>query len=1045
MRKTLPFVLALILMMNLSARAQDLFGGKYSADEIRRLLVPRAQWTPFPPLADRDAWAKADAAQLADYVAFAEKNLAYKWPGISATDSLTILRTGSRSPYETVHFKKRNVLTALLVAEIAENKGRFLDQIANGVWSICEESWWGVPAHLPDGAGLPDVSAPAVDLFAATTAEVLAWVDYFLGEKLDGISPLIRRRLALEMQRRILNPLLDPPPTPPVAARHTGMTGRNRQPPNNWNPWICSNWLATALLLERDEARRAAHVAKILSTLDNFTNPYPADGGCDEGPVYWNIAAGSLYDCIALLNMATRDHFRHVLADEKIKNMGRFIRRARISENYVINFADAPPKVDMDGIMVWRFGRDIGDAGMMALGASFPAPTSPGMWKVHHARCFYAFFLAPEVRATPARIPLERDVWFPDLQVAAARDADGSDKGFYFAAKGGHNAESHNHNDIGNFIVYYDGLPVLIDVGNGKYTKQTFSGQRYQIWNTNSAHHNAPTINFVRQKNGRGFKAAGARFKADAAAAEFAVDIAGAYPKEAAVKRWTRTVTLHRGKSIVVRDETALEKTDAVTGHLMTCHNAEVTGAGEVTIHAQDKAGPADFVLKFTGAKAVATIEKIRLETESDRGVRDKWGDTLHRINFTVAAPAPEAVYTLEITRRPAAQPAVIAAAAAPRDLRDLAREQFAFAALQYDGMLAAMRQAGPDREPHSVRDGKLVTMKPTGWTSGFFPGALWLVHEQTGEPRFRAAAENHTARLAPIQHFTGTHDLGFMLGCSYGEGWRLTRDPAYRAVLIQGARSLATRFSPKTGLIRSWDNPKWEYPVIIDNMMNLGLLWFAGAETGEDAFRKIVTSHADKTLANHFRPDASSFHLVEYDPATGAVKKRQTVQGHADASSWSRGQAWALAGYAAAARYAGNPDWRAQAEKIARFIINHPRMPDDGIPYWDFDAPGIPKTAPRDASAGAVMALGLLDLAQQLGPEKGAPCRVFAEKQLRSLAGPAYRARLGENGNFLLMHSVTNLPAGNEVDVPLVYADYYFLKALSIVLGGGFSKTGVP
>ncbi|MDR0352049.1 MAG: glycoside hydrolase family 88 protein [Opitutaceae bacterium] len=383
--------------------------------------------------------------------------------------------------------------------------------------------------------------------------------------------------------------------------------------------------------------------------------------------------------------------------------------------------------------------------------------------------------------------------------------------------------------------------------------------------------------------------------------------------------------------------------------------------------------------------------------------------------------------------------------AAAARDLRDLAREQFQFAALQYDSLLAAMRRENPDREPHSVRDGKLRTVKPTGWTSGFFPGSLWLIYEQTKDPRFRAAAEDYTRRLEPIQNFTGNHDVGFMLGCSYGEGWRVTRDPAYRAVLIQGARSLATRFSPKVGLIRSWNNPKWKYPVIVDNMMNLGLLWFAGAETGEKTFHDIVTNHADKTLANHFRADSSSFHLVEYNPDTGAVQKRQTVQGHADDSAWSRGQAWGLAGYAAAARYAGNPAYRAQAEKIARFIINHPRMPADGIPYWDYDAPGIPESAPRDASAAAVTALGLLDLAQQLGPEQGAPCRAFAEKQLRSLATPAYRARLGENGHFLLMHSVTSLPGNSEIDVPLVYADYYFLKALSVVLGGGFSETGVP
>ncbi len=389
--------------------------------------------------------------------------------------------------------------------------------------------------------------------------------------------------------------------------------------------------------------------------------------------------------------------------------------------------------------------------------------------------------------------------------------------------------------------------------------------------------------------------------------------------------------------------------------------------------------------------------------------------------------------------------PATTPPAPAERDLLDIAREQFQFAALQYDGLLAAMRGEKPDREPHSVRNGKLRTVRPAGWTSGFFPGSLWLIYEQTRDPRHRAAAEDFTRRLAPIQNFTGHHDVGFMLGCSYGEAWRLTRDPACCAILIQGARSLATRYSPAVGLIKSWDNKKWQYPVIVDNMMNLGLLWFAGAETGEKTFRDIVTSHADKTLVNHFRADSSSFHLVAYDPLTGAVQKRQTVQGHADSSAWARGQAWGLAGFAAAARYAGSPAYRAQAEKIARFIINHSRMPADGIPCWDYDAPGAPNAAPRDASAGAVTALGLLDLAQQLGPEQGAPYRAFAERQLRSLATPAYRARLGENGHFLLMHSVGHLPGNSEIDVPLVYADYYFLKALSIILGAGFSGMGVP
>lgn len=382
-------------------------------------------------------------------------------------------------------------------------------------------------------------------------------------------------------------------------------------------------------------------------------------------------------------------------------------------------------------------------------------------------------------------------------------------------------------------------------------------------------------------------------------------------------------------------------------------------------------------------------------------------------------------------------------ARAAEPALADLAREQFTFAARQYAGLLRQM-EGNPHQIPRTVADGRLKAVGPKDWTSGFFAGSLWLIHEQTRDAALRTAAEDYTRRVEEIQHFSGHHDVGFMLGCSYGEGWRITRNPAYHAVLIQGARSLAKRYNPTVGLIKSWDSKPWQYPVIIDNMMNLGLLWFAYTETNEPLFRDIVTRHADVTLANHFRPDGSSYHLADYDPATGARLKRQTVQGFADESAWARGQAWALAGYAEAARFTQNPAYLAQARQIADFIRHHPRLPADGIPYWDYDAPDIP-TAPRDVAAGAVTAVGLLNLADQLGAQAGAPYRQLAELQLRSLCSPAYRARLNENGNFLLMHAVGHLPARSEIDVPLNYADYYFLKGLSHVLGAPFAPAGVP
>lgn len=380
--------------------------------------------------------------------------------------------------------------------------------------------------------------------------------------------------------------------------------------------------------------------------------------------------------------------------------------------------------------------------------------------------------------------------------------------------------------------------------------------------------------------------------------------------------------------------------------------------------------------------------------------------------------------------------------AAEENDLQAMARDQFAFAARQYQGLLQQM--AGNPQLPRTFVRDRLVTVGPRDWTSGFFPGALWLIYEQTHDPALRAAAESFTERLKEIQDFTGHHDVGFMLGCSYGEGWRIAHPPAYREVLIRGARSLSTRFDPHVGAIRSWSFGEWQYPVIIDNMMNLGLLWFAYRETGEPAFAKIVVSHADKTLENHFRPDGSSFHLVNYNASTGAVLGRQTVQGFADSSAWARGQAWALSGYATVARLTGDRRYLVQARKVADFIRSHPRLPADGVPYWDFDASDIPN-APRDTAAAAVMALGLLDLARQLPAADADPYRRLAEKQLRSLSGRAYRAELNANGGFLLMHATGHLPAKSEIDVPLNYADYYFLKALASLLGGEPAPLGIP
>jgi rhamnogalacturonyl hydrolase YesR len=363
-----------------------------------------------------------------------------------------------------------------------------------------------------------------------------------------------------------------------------------------------------------------------------------------------------------------------------------------------------------------------------------------------------------------------------------------------------------------------------------------------------------------------------------------------------------------------------------------------------------------------------------------------------------------------------------------PDELLQRIPETFTIAVRQYEFLLGSLE--GQTNIPRTVVDGKLRLVAPKDWTSGFFAGSMWYLYEFTGKASWKSAAQDYTARLESIKSYGGSHDVGFILNCSYGNGYRLTRDPHYREVLIQGARTLSTRFKPEVGLIRSWDHGKWQYPVIIDTMMNLELLTWAAREASEPHLRDIAVSHADNTLKNHFRPDASTWHVVDYNPTNGTVIGKQTYQGAADTSAWARGQAWSLYGYTMMYRETHRPEYLAQAGKIARFLMNHPRLPEDKIPYWDFDAPEIP-SAPRDASAAAIMASALIELSDYSDPELGHQCLGLARQQLLSLSSPAYLAKLGENGGFLLRHCVGFMPKHSEVDVPLNYADYYFLEAL--------------
>lgn len=636
MKRTILSLIVLFLYSGLSAQPQNLLSGKYTAANLKETLIPWAQWTPFPKINDRAGWGKANEPAMQAIVKQANTYINYKWPSIPATSSLLIERTGDRSEYQSVSYEKREVLGTLLLAEIYEDKGRYIDQIVNGVWNICEESFWGAPAHLPHNKeynGLMDVSKPFVELFSAETATFLAWVDYFLGEKLDAVSPQIRKRIYYETNNRIFQPLM--------TKQHGWMAANaNGRPPNNWNPWICSNWLNAALLLERDDTKRAEMIAKLLTVLDAFVNPYPADGGCDEGPGYWGAAAASLYDNVSMLNLATNNAFSYVYNDEKIKNMARFIYRAQISPAYFLNFADADPQPGMAATMIYRFGKDIHDTSMMQFGAYYRKPADGRASRSHFFRTLFSLFMQDEFQQAPTGLPLPADVWFPGIQVMVARDKQASTDGLFVAAQGGHNNESHNHNDVGNYIVYYNGFPVLIDVGRGTYTRKTFSDKRYDIWNNCSDYHNTPTINGANQLPGAAFKATNVVYEKGKTFAQLSLNIAGAYSEKAEAGSWQRSIRLNRGKNVTVKDVVSLKKADHITEHMMTCYPAEIKKPGELVIHYQPKNGTAkDFIIQYNAGRMQPTIEKIPLKAMEDKGIMDKWGDNIYRINFDVTAP----------------------------------------------------------------------------------------------------------------------------------------------------------------------------------------------------------------------------------------------------------------------------------------------------------------------------------------------------------------------------------------------------------------------
>ena len=626
---------------------------KYPAESLSPMLVAREQWHPFPNGSERQAWESLPGPTRQALVVGGEQHLGVAWPSLPAVRLLDFARDGNRSRYEKLTFARRRALAALVLAECVEGKARFLDDVLDGIWAICEESFWGVPAHLSlqaAGPGLPDVTEPVVDLFVAETSSLLAWTHYLLGSALDELAPLIRPRIQYEIQRRVLTPLL---------AREDFWWmgfGTERGRVNNWNPWINSNWLTSNLLIETDPGRRAAAVSKTMRSLDNFIDPYPPDGGCDEGPGYWSRAGASLFDCLELLYSATNAQL-NVYHEPLIRNIGKYISKAQIADHYFVNFADASALVNPPATVVYGYGKRIADEELAAFGAwlarSNKAPTSTLGTTL--GRRLPALFTFADIAQIPCRQPLMRDGWLKNIQVMTGRDRDGTAEGLFVAAKGGHNAESHNHNDVGNVIVYHDGCPVIVDAGVERYIRQTFGRKRYEIWTMQSRNHSLlPTVDGVMQAHGTNYVARNVEYTVTEQTAALCLDIAGAYPPDAGVVAWTRTVTLERGCEVRIEDEYELAKPirEIVLALLTPC-TVERSGAQEMTLAVNalpDGCFSGQAVLLWEGDNGIeADVEQLAL---TDDRLQAVWGEKLTKIVFRLEQPSAKGTLRFRLRGR---------------------------------------------------------------------------------------------------------------------------------------------------------------------------------------------------------------------------------------------------------------------------------------------------------------------------------------------------------------------------------------------------------
>lgn len=623
-------------MCAVQAEERNLLQHAADRDQVRAALVADRAWVPYPAYADRRAWDELTGENREMLIRRGEKGLDFDWKVIRATDYLEYERSGNRKIMEDRNNANLKTLADLVVAELAEGEGRFVDQILNGAFHLCEMTSWALSAHTPlqrSHRSLPAKDDHVIALVSCETGAMLAWIDHFFGETLGRIDPSVPARIRREVKERIMDTYL----AQGERFWWTGFREEGSHTINNWNPWCNCNILQCFLLLEEDPDRLADAVYRTMQSVDKFLDYIKGDGACEEGPAYWEAAGGKAYDYLQVLGWATAGRislFDHPL----IRDMGEYISRSYAGDGWVVNFADATARGAGPAPLIYRYGKAVGSDEMMRYAAALIAEkrSAPLSFGRDMLRTLENIRFCGELSAAPAGLPSHAFTWYPETQFCYMRLG-----GLFLAAKGGHNNESHNHNDVGTFILYADSEPLLLDAGVGTYTRQTFSSQRYAIWSMQSDYHNLPKINGASQRQGAGYRAAGV--EADPRRRTFSLDIAGAYPAEAGVRSWRREYRL-RPNGMTVTDRFAIE--DPATPnelHFMCRGEADIATPGRVRITTPTGR---QAVLRYDAAAFEPSVESVPL---SDPRLSNVWGDALLRLTLRARKVQAKGSYQIDV------------------------------------------------------------------------------------------------------------------------------------------------------------------------------------------------------------------------------------------------------------------------------------------------------------------------------------------------------------------------------------------------------------